>query len=132
MNLEIKEFCDRKLRITSSPESFRRRRSRKLTHPCSREVTYPAEGRKDLFSKKERFGSEEGDSEQASWHPEREAGSAGRISGCADATDRSSLWRRDAGAGLSDEARSCVGPWRRQWDRRQSRSGWAGLVRPAR
>src|SRR5437762_51353 len=84
------------------------------------------------MTKKERFGSEEGDSEQASWHPEREAGSAGRISGCADATDRSSLWRRDAGAGLSDEARSCVGPWRRQWDRRQSRSRWAGLVRPAR
>ena len=89
---------------------FTRWRSLQWTHLCSREVTHPAEGRKDFFSKKERFGSEEGDSEQASRHPEREAGSAGRISGCADATDRSSLWRGDAGAGWTDEAHACVGP----------------------
>ena len=82
-----------------------RRRSRKLTRLCSQELTHLAEGRMDFFSKEERFGSEEGDSELAGWSRER-----GKVSGRADAGGRSSLWRRDAGGGWRNEGRACAGP----------------------
>src|SRR5436853_582813 len=55
---------------------FKRRCSRQWTRLCSREVIHPDEGRMDFFSKEERVGSEEGDSEQARRSREREEGSA--------------------------------------------------------